>query len=231
MAKRRRSKMTVAKIMALKPNQIDKMSTTKLKDLTTILNSAANKRIKRGGKLGTVSEVMEKAKTAGRFTTSRIPKNMDHEKARSIAMAEFMRVRAFLSKETSSTRGVKKTQKKVLKRFIKKAQKISIIPEPSTGILPWFLDLKPMDEQKVNELVWKSVDKLSEEKPLTKEMRYRAANKAYEMVTGRERVSDKDSLFKMLESWASQDYDNALQEFEDVGDDELAAAFEDFTGI
>ena len=90
---------------------------------------------------------------------------------------------------------------------------------------------KKTDEEKINELVWTSVDKLAEEKPLTKEGRYRAANAAYELVTGKEKLTDKDSLFQMLESWAEQDYENTIQEFEDVGDDDIAAIFKDYTGI
>lgn len=231
MAKRRRVKMSVGKILALKPGELEKMSTEKLRAITTILNSAANKRIKRAQQAGTKSEVIEKAVQGGRFQTKRLPKNTPPEDARSIAMAEFMRVRGFLQKETSSIRGVKKKQKKVIKQFIKQAKKITILPSESEDYTPWFLDLKKMDEEKINDLVWTSVDKLAEEKPLTKEGRYRAANAAYEMVTGKQKITDKKSLFKMLEEWAQQDYENSIQEFEDMGEEDIAAVFKDFTGI
>lgn len=231
MARRRRVKMSVGKILALKPAEIEKMSTEKLRAVTTILNSAANKRIKRAKALGTESAVIDKAVQGGKFTTKRMPKGTSPEVARSIATSEFMRVRGFLQKETSSTRGVKKKQKKVIKQFIKQAKKISLIPSESEDYTPWYLDLKKMDEEKINDLVWSSVDKLAEEKPLTKEGRYRAANAAYELVTGEQKITDKDSLFKMLEGWAQQDYENSIQEFEDMGEEDIAAVFKDFTGI
>ena len=231
MARRKRVKLSVGKILALKPKELDKMSTEKLRAVTTILNSAANKRIKRAKNLGTESSVIDKAIQGGRFQTKRLPKTTSPEKARAVAMSEFMRVRAFLSKETSSTRGVKKKQKKVIKQFIKQARKISLVPSETENFKPWYLDLNKMDEKKINDLVWTSVDKLAEEKPLTKEGRYRAASAAYEMVTGEQKITDKDSLFKMLEGWAQQDYENSLQEFEDMGDEDIAAVFKDFTGI
>ena len=229
--RRRRVKLSVGKILALKPSEIEKMSTTKLRDVTTILNSAANKRIKRAKNLGTESSVIDKAIQGGRFQTKRLPKSTSPEKARAVAMSEFMRVRSFLQKETSSTRGVKKKQTKVIKKFIKQAKKISLVPSETEDYTPWYQDLSEKDKEKINDLVWSSVDKLAEEKPLTKEGRYRAANAAYEMVTGPERLTDKDSLFKMLEGWAQQDYENSVQEFEDMGDEDIAAAFKDFTGI
>ena len=139
MARRRRVKMTVGKILALKPSEIEKMSTEKLRAVTTILNSAANKRIKRAKNLGTESSVIDKAMEGGRFKTQRLPKTTSPEKARSIVMAAFMRVRGFLQKETSSTRGVKKKQKNVIKQFIKQAKKLTLIPEPSEAYIPWFL--------------------------------------------------------------------------------------------
>lgn len=231
MARRRRVKMSVGKILALKPAEIEKMSIEKLRAVTTILNSAANKRIKRAKELGTESAVIDKAIQGGRFKTQRTSKTISPEKARGIAMAEFMRVRGFLEKETSSTRGVKKKQTKVIKQFIKQAKKISLVPSEGEDYTPWYLDLKEIDREKINDLVWTSVDKLSEEKPLTKEGRYRAANAAYELVTGEQKITDKDSLFKMLEGWAQQDYENLIQEFEDMGEDDIAAVFKDFTGI
>lgn len=231
MARRRRVRMSVGKILALKPSEIEKMSTEKLRAVTTILNSAANKRVKRAKDLGTQSSVIDKAMEGGKFRTQRLPKTTSPEKARSIAMSEFMRVRGFLQKETSTTRGVKKKQTKVIKQFIKQAKKISILPVEKEDFTPWYLDLKKEDEEKLNDLVWTTVDKLAEEKPLTKEGRYRAANAAYELVTGEQKITDKDSLFSMLEGWAKQDYENSLQEFDDMGEEDIAAVFKDFTGI
>lgn len=228
---RRRVRMTVGKILALKPGELEKMSIKKLQAITTILNSAANKRIKRAQQLGTQSSVIDKAMEGGRFRTKRLPKNMADEQKKPIVLSEFMRVRDFLKKETSTTRGVKKKQKKVIKQFIKQAKKITILPAETEDFKPWYMDINRQDEEKINDLVWTSVDKLAEEKPLTKEGRYRAANAAYELVTGDKQITDKDSLFKMLEDWASQDYENSLQEFEDMGDDDIAAVFKDFTGI
>lgn len=232
MAKRRtRVKMSVGKILALKPDEIEKMSTAKLKAITTILNSAANKRVKRAEKLGTESAVIDKAKQGGRFITPRFGKKTPEEEQRSKILSSFMRARDFMTKETSSTRGVKKTQKKVIKQFIKQAKKITLPSGSGEEYTPWFMDLKKIDKEKINELVWKSVDKFAEANPLTKEGRYRVANVAYELVTGDKPITDKDSLFKMLEDWAQEDYEQSVQEFEDVGDEDIAALFKDFTGI
>ena len=119
MAKKRSKQLSVGKILALKPAKIEKMSAKELRKITTFLNSAANKRLKRAAQLGTESEVLRRAAEGGRFKTTRIGKNVPEAEARPIAYAEFMRVREFMRKETSSTRGVKKTQKKIIKNLLK----------------------------------------------------------------------------------------------------------------
>ena len=106
MAKKRTKQLSVGKILALKPAKIEKMSAKELRKLTTFLNSAANKRVKRAAQLGTESEVLRKAAEGGRFKTTRVSTKIPEAEARPIAYAEFMRVREFLKKETSSTRGV-----------------------------------------------------------------------------------------------------------------------------
>ena len=228
MARRKRVKLSVGKILALKPGDIDKMSTEKLRAVTTILNSAANKRIRRAEQLGTKSEVIEQAKRGGKFKTSRIKKGTIPEMSRATAEAEFMRVKLFLQKETSSTRGTKKAKRKTIDKFIKKAKKLDIIPK-ETDISPWTELPGKREGQDLNDLIWGAVDKLSETKPLTKEGRYRVAGAAYEIIIKDKRIKNKNTVFKRLQSWSEGAYEKSIQEFEDVGDEDLAAIFKDFT--
>lgn len=249
MAKRRtRVKMSVGKILALKPDELEKMSTAKLKAITTILNSAANKRVKRAQQLGTESSVIDDAIKGGKFVTPRSNKKMSDAEMRSMVESSFIRAKLFLEHQTSSTRGVKKKQTKVLKQFIKQAKKITkskqqdIVPGPDqyAGVLtpepvalPWYFNLNVEDKQDLNELVWKAVDKFAEKYATTKERRYLVANQAYEIVTKDKtnQITDKDDVFSLLEEWAKDEYEQSVQEFEDVGDEEIAAVFKDFTGI
>ena len=122
--KKRTKQLSVGKILAIKPGKIEKMSAKELRKITTFLNSAANKRIKRAQQTGAKSEVIRKAVEGGRFKTTRIGKNVSESEARSIAYAEFMRVREFMKKETSSSRGIKKTAKKVINKFKQKIKKM-----------------------------------------------------------------------------------------------------------
>ena len=218
----RKSKpLPVRKILALTPKEIDKMSAKKLRSLTTILNSAANKRVKRAQKLGTESQVLTRAKEGGRFTTSRIAKGTPEVKAKATAYAEFMRVREFLTKQTSSTRGIKKQQRKVKKEFIKKAHVIT------AGDI---FNEQTLTDREMNELVWAQVDKLAESKAMTKEDRYRAAETAYDAVNNM-KIRDKDEMFKYLEQKREEIYLQSVESEEDVGDDEINELFKNFDGI
>ena len=226
MAKRRRVKLSVGKILALKPGEIEKMNTARLRDITTILNSAANKRVKRAEKLGTKSEVIDKAREQGRFKVQRPKKGMTPEQERAQVTAEFIRVREFLNKKTSSTRGTKKSKRKVIKNFIKKAQKLNLIPEEDTK--PW-TELPDIREgQDLNDLIWGAVDKLAEEKPLTKEMRYQAADAAYDVIIKDRRIKKKDTVFKRLKEWYDSNYEKSVQEFEDLGEVEIEEHFKGY---
>lgn len=230
MAKRRKKQLSVGKILALKPNKLEKMSAKELRQLTTFLNSAANKRIKRAQQAGTKSEVLRKAMEGGRFKTSRIGKNVPESEARPIAIAEFMRVRDFLKKDTSSMRGIKKTQKKIIDKFKKVVKKLGIdldknkeVKEPSED--PFELG-KQISEQDLNDLVWTQVDKLGESKALTKQDRYRAAAEAYEVVTNQ--MQTKEELFEHLQQWADEQYIADVENNDDVGDEEIEAMFKGF---
>lgn len=95
MAKRRtRVKMSVGKILALKPDELEKMSTAKLKAITTILNSAANKRVKRAQQLGTESSVIDDAIKGGKFVTPRSNKKMSDAEMRSMVESSFIRAKS-----------------------------------------------------------------------------------------------------------------------------------------
>lgn len=229
MARKRAKQMSVGKILALKPAKIEKMSAKELRKITTFLNSAANKRIKRAAQLGTESEVLKKAVEGGRFKTTRVSAKTPEAEARPIALAEFMRVREFLKKETSSTRGVKKTQRKIIRKFKQKAKKmgINLEPAPVEGqpLTPRQLG-QAISDRDLNDLVWTQVDKLGETKALTKQDRYRAAGAAYEVLS--QEIKTKDELFKYLETWAEDEYIASVENMQDVGDEELEKIFRGF---
>lgn len=224
MKRKRTKQLSVGRILAMKPDKLEKLSARELRKLTTFLNSAANKRVKRAAQLGTESEVIRKAVERGRFKTTRISAKTPEAEARPIAMAEFMRVREFLKKETSSTRGVKKVQKKVIRKFKQKARKLGINVEGET-ITPQQLG-KEISDRDLNDLVWTQVDKLSEVRPMTKEDRYRAAGAAYEIIS--QEIKTKEELFNYLEDWAAKDYIASVENEEDVGDEELEKIFRGF---
>ena len=221
----KRKQLSVGRILALKPKQLEKMSAKELRKVTTILNSAANKRIKRAQALGTDSKVIEKAIQGGHFRTTRIPAGTPEAEARPIAYAEFMRARTFLAKDTSSTRGVKKQQKKIIKKFKQKARKIL---KPDVGQEPFKVSPQ-IDEGVLNGLVWSQVDKLAETKPLTKEQRYMAAGAAYEIMS--QELKTDEELFNYLTTWADNEYIDSVENMQDVGDDEIAALFKGYDGI
>lgn len=227
--KRRTKQLSVGRILAMKPDKLEKLSARELRGLTTVLNSAANKRVKRAGQLGTDSEVLRKAAEGGRFKTTRIGKNVPESEARPIAYAEFMRVREFLKKETSSTRGVKKTQKKIIRKFKQKAKKLGIDldkrDEEVLTVDPQTLSVQ-ISERDLNDLVWTQVDKLGETKALTKQDRYRAAGEAYDILTTE--LKTKEELFTHLQDWADAQYIADVENNDDVGDDEIEKAFKGF---
>ena len=229
MKRKRTKQLSVGKILAMKPDKIEKLSARELRKLTTFLNSAANKRVKRAAQLGTESEVLKKAVQGGRFKTTRISARVPEAEARPIAIAEFMRVREFLKKETSSTRGVKKTQKKVIRKFKQKARKLGIeIEKPVIdveGLTPQQLG-QEISDRDLNDLVWTQVDKLSEERAMTKEDRYRAAGAAYEILS--QEIKTKEQLFSYLQNWAQEDYISSVENEQDVGDEEIEALFRGF---
>lgn len=221
----KRKQLSVGRILALKPKQLEKMSAKELRKVTTILNSAANKRIKRAQALGTESKVIEKAIQGGHFRTTRIQAGTPESEARPIAYAEFMRARTFLAKDTSSTRGVKKQQKKIIKKFKQKARKIL---QTEAGQEPFKVS-PVIDEGTLNGLVWSQVDKLAETRPLTKEERYRAAGAAYEIMS--QDLKTDDELFNYLTTWADNEYIDSVENMQDVGDDEIATLFKGYDGI
>lgn len=223
----------VSRILALKPKEVEKMSTKELQKATTILNSAANKRVKRAYKLGTESSVIDKAIEGGRFKTTRLTKDMTPVEKRQVAESEFMRVKLFLEKETSSTRGVKKTQRKIMKEFSKKVNK-GLPKEEHINPSDWYQGLTPDETTTLNDIVWAMVDKVAETNPVTKEQRYALAGHAYEVATrSRKPVRTKAGMFRSLLAWKKKQYEeeSAKDLTVDVGDEELATMFKDFEGI
>ena len=229
MARKRRTKqLSVGRILAMKPDKLEKLNAREIRGLTTILNSAANKRVKRAAQLGAESEILRQAMECGRFRTSRIGKGVTEADALKTAYADFFRVREFLQKDTSTARGINKKKRRVIKGFLKKAKKMELI-EKEEDVTPW-LDLPEIrTQQDLNDLIWGAVDKLAETITITKENRYRVANKAYDIIIRDKRIKRKNTVFKRLEKWADKAYDASVQAFNDVGSDEIAEIFKDFT--
>ena len=226
MKRKRTKQLSVGRILAMKPDKLEKFSAREIRKLTTFLNSAANKRVKRAAQLGTESEVLRKAAEGGRFKTTRIGKNVPESEARPIAYAEFMRVREFLKKETSSTRGIKKTQKKIIRKFKQKVKKLGIdLDKKDEGMIsidPHTLSVQ-ISEKDLNDLVWTQVDKLGETKALTKQDRYRAAGEAYEVLMGE--LKTKDELFTHLQDWADEQYIADIEKQVEYSDEEIDKYF------
>lgn len=223
----------VSRILALKPGELEKMSTKQLQKATTILNSAANKRVKRAYKLGTESSVIDKALEGGRFRTSRLPKSMSETEKRATAEAEFMRVRDFLKKETSSTRGVKKTQRKIMKKFTNKFNK-GLPESEKLSTKDWYQAIEPGSETTLNDLVWAAVDKFAEKNPVTKEQRYTLAGHAYEVATRSWKpVHTKSGMLSSLRAFSKKQYaeESGKDLTAGVGDNEVATVFKNFKGI
>ena len=223
----------VSRILALKPAELEKLSTKQLQKYTTILNSAANKRVKRAYALGTESKVIDKAIEGGRFKTTRLTKDMSETQKRAIAESEFMRVKGFLEKETSSTRGVKKTQRKVMKAFSKRVNK-GLPKSEQINPADWYKNISPDETTTLNDLIWSMVDKVAETHATTKEQRYALAGHAYEVATRKRKpVHTKKGMFRSLLAWRKKQYEQEAGKdlASDVGDEELETLFKNFEGI
>ena len=195
--------VNVNQILTMSSKQISKMSDAKLRSLVVIANSAANKRIVRAEKQGMSSGVIEKAKEYGKFSVKGITTRSQLESA-------FTRVRGFLSTETSTVSGIKRSQKKMFKNLARIVNK-----ELPAGEQIKVSGISEIDLQNVSGLIWQQIDKLSENKALgiTRKERYRIAAHAYNVTTRTNRpIKTKQGLFRNLQKFYEDLYHSSLQD-------------------
>lgn len=221
-------KMSKVKIyLGMSSKQISKMSDKELRQAVTILNSAANKRIKRVYQAGLSSGRIDKQLEKGKFSVAGMEGRAALENA-------FLDVGGFLKSKTTTVRGIKSAQQKTFKNLAKVVNKE--LPEEEkiqTGKLASATD---QELKELSGLIWSQVDKLSEDKTLgiTKKERYTLAAHAYNVATRRSRpVKTKQGLLRNLRKFYESQYqksisdtsiDNMTQEEQDV-----AALYSNFT--
>ena len=200
---RKTKQKNVGQILNMSTKQIGKLSDKQLRSLIVIANSAANKRIKRAQKAGVTSGVLEKANEYGKFSVKGKESRADLENA-------FTRVRGFLSAETSTVSGIKRSQRKMFRNLAR-----IINPE-----LPQEEKINPTgvgegELQNVSGLIWQQIDKLSENKSLgiTRKERYRLAAHAYNVTTRSKRpIKTKQGLFRNLQRFYDDMYAQSLED-------------------
>lgn len=220
----RKTKQTsVKQILNMSSKQISKMSDAELRKIVTIANSAANKRIKRAEKAGLTSGVIERAKERGPFSVKGVTNRGQLESA-------FTRVRLFLSSETSTTRGIKASQKKTFQNLAKIVNKE--LPESEQININDDVDL-----QNISGLIWQQIDKLSEDKSLgiNRNERYRLAAHAYNVTTRDKRpIQTKRGLFKNLKTYYDKMYKQSIEPGQlsglSEGEQKVAEIFTNITG-
>lgn len=208
MAKRRgrRKKYTIGRILAMSSKEVSKLSDKDLRSVVTIMNSAANKRLKRVYASGLESGAVERQLEKGKFSVKGITTRAGLENA-------YIDVRNFLSKETTTVSGIHKSQRKMFRKLAQKVNKEMIKGEKIRTSLPTMSDEKLSD---LTDLVWSQVDKLAEDKSrgiIRKSMeRYKIAERAYELATRSESpVKTKDELFEYLVDFYNKNYKSTLQ--------------------
>ena len=209
----------VKKYLNMSSKQISKMSDKELRQAVTILNSAANKRIKRVYQTGLSSGKIDKQLETGKFSVAGVEGRAALENA-------FLDVGGFLKSKTTTVKGIRSAQQKTFKNLAKVVNKE--LPEEEkiqTGKLASATD---QELKELSGLIWSQVDKLSEDKTLgiTKKERYSLAAHAYNVATRRSRpVKTKQGLLRNLRKFYESQYqksiadiniDNLTQEEQDV---------------
>lgn len=217
----------VKKYLNMSSKQISKMSDKELRQAVTILNSAANKRIKRVYQAGLSSGKIDQQLENGKFSVAGV-------KGRAALENALVDVSGFMKSKTTTVKGIRSAQQKTFKNLAKVVNKE--LPEDEkiqTGKLASATD---QELKELTGLIWSQVDKLSEDKTLgiTKKERYSLAAHAYNVATRRSRpVRTKQGLLKNLRKFYESQYqksiadtsiDNLTQEEQDV-----AALYSNFT--
>ena len=229
MAKKKRFYMSTKQILNITPSKMARTSTATLKKMTTILNSAANKRIKRAYKKGLSSAVIDRAMESGKFSVKNLESRTDIENA-------FLKAKLFLETQTSSSRGIKKAQRNMFRSYAKTVNET--LPEgEKINVSDWTKDLTDSDIKNVLDLVWTQVDKLAEDKRLGigKNERYKLAAHAFNVVTRDKRpIKTKRGLFLNLKKYNEELYTQMVEHENDEmtltgEEEEIAKMYRDFT--
>lgn len=101
--------MAVKDLLILKPKDLKKMSRSELARSVSQLASAANKRLKRFAQKGTVTPATRSAMKVGKFSVAGKNENQ--------LLAEYIRVKQFMTAETSTAKGFKAYRKRIKKGY------------------------------------------------------------------------------------------------------------------
>lgn len=199
---------TVKNYLNMQSKSISKMSDKELRHAVTVMNSAANKRIKRVYSAGLSSGKIDRQLERGKFSVKGITTRAGLENA-------FVDVKQFLEAQTTSVSGIRKQQNKTFKNLAKIVNKE--LPEGEKINTSSVSTADDKDLQNITGLIWSQVDKLAENKALgiTKAERYKIAAHAYNVTTRKSRpIKTKRGLFKNLQKYYEKVYEESLQEKE-----------------
>lgn len=107
------SGMSINQIMDIDIETFNRMGERELRNITSRLVSASNKRIRRLEKNQIVSPAYRSLGTNTRFST-KLPKNIDKRQRVNALRQEFARARSFLTMKTSTIKGYEKLQKEIV---------------------------------------------------------------------------------------------------------------------
>lgn len=194
----------VKKYLNMSSKQMSKMSDKELRAATVILNSAANKRIKRVYNAGLSSAKIDKQLEIGKFSVQGIESRAALENA-------FVDVSGFLKSKTTSVSGIRRAQTNTFKNLAKVVNKE--LPKGEKIDTGRMSDVTDQELKDLTGLIWSQVDKLSEDKSLgiTKKERYTLAAHAYNVATRRSRpVKTKRGLLKNLRKFYESEYQKSI---------------------
>lgn len=199
---------TVKNYLSISSRSISKMSDKELRHAVTVMNSAANKRIKRVYSAGLSSGKIDRQLERGKFSVKGITTRAGLENA-------FVDVKQFLEAQTTSVSGIRRQQNKTFKNLAKIVNKE--LPPGEKINTSSINNADDVDLQNITGLIWSQVDKLSENKALgiTKAERYKIAAHAYNVTTRKSRpIKTKRGLFKNLQKYYDKVYEESLQDKE-----------------
>ena len=198
----------VKNYLNMSSKSISKMSDKELRHAVTVMNSAANKRIKRVYAAGLSSGKIDRQLERGKFSVKGITTRAGLENA-------FIDVKQFLEAQTTSVSGIRRQQNNTFKKLAKTVNKE--LPEGEKINTSSVSTADDKDLQNITGLIWSQVDKLAENKALgiTKAERYKIAAHAYNVTTRKSRpIKTKRGLFKNLQNYYNKVYEESLQDKE-----------------